>query len=29
MDVRVIGVYPADYPAPEFEVDQGVRVRLE
>ena len=25
-DVSVIGVYPADYQAPEFEVDQGVRV---
>jgi glycosyltransferase involved in cell wall biosynthesis len=25
-DVRVIGVYPADHAAPEFEVDQGVRV---
>jgi glycosyltransferase involved in cell wall biosynthesis len=25
-DVRVIGVYPADHQAPEFEVDDGVRV---
>jgi glycogen synthase len=25
-DVRVIGVYPADHHAPEFEVDGGVRV---
>lgn len=25
-DVRVIGVYPRDYPAPNFEVDEGVRI---
>jgi len=25
-DVRVIGIYPRDYPAPDFEVDRGVRV---
>jgi len=25
-DVRVIGVYPPEYPAPDFEVDEGVRV---
>lgn len=25
-DIRVIGVYPADHQAPEFEVDRGVRV---
>jgi glycosyltransferase involved in cell wall biosynthesis len=25
-DVRVIGVYPPDYPAPDFEIDAGVRV---
>jgi glycosyltransferase involved in cell wall biosynthesis len=25
-DVRVIGVYPRSYPAPNFEVDEGVRI---